>query len=55
VKRILHPSDFSTASRAAFAKAVAMAKANRAELVVLHVLTPAFPVVAGEGYVSPKT
>ena len=54
MRRILHPSDFSSASRAAFAKAVQLAKADRAELVVLHVLAPALPVVAGEGYVSPK-
>lgn len=53
MKRILHPSDFSSASRAAFAKAVEMTKANRGELVLLHVLTPVVPVV-GEGYISPK-
>jgi nucleotide-binding universal stress UspA family protein len=53
IRRILHPSDFSTASRAAFAKAVEMAKANRAELMVVHVLSPVIPMV-GDGYVSPK-
>jgi nucleotide-binding universal stress UspA family protein len=53
VRRILHPSDFSPASRAAFAKAVAMAKADRAELMVAHVL--AFPTpILSDGYVSPK-
>ena len=31
-RRILHPSDFSTASQAAFKKAVELAKASRAEL-----------------------
>jgi universal stress protein A len=52
VHRILHPSDFSRASTAAFAKAVELAKMNRAELLVAHVLTPVVPVV-GDGYVSP--
>ncbi len=53
IRRILHPSDFSRASGAAFMKAVEMAKANRAELLVVHVLTPVMPMV-GDGYVSPK-
>jgi len=53
IRRILHPSDFSRASGVAFTKAVEMAKLNRAELLVLHVLTPFIPMV-GDGYVSPK-
>lgn len=53
IRRVLHPSDFSGASRAAFAKAVELAAANRAELLVVHVLTPVVPLV-GDGYVSPK-
>ena len=53
IRRILHPSDFSRASGAAFAKAVEMAKTNRAELLVVHVLTPVIPMI-GDGYVSPK-
>ena len=52
IRRILHPSDFSRASGAAFTKAMEMAKVNRAELLVVHVLTPFIPMV-GEGYVSP--
>jgi len=52
IRCILHPSDFSRASGAAFAKAVEMAKTNRAELLVVHVLTPVIPMV-GDGYVSP--
>lgn len=52
IRRILHPSDFSRASGAAFTKAVEMAKANRSELLVLHVLAPVIPMV-GDGYVSP--
>jgi nucleotide-binding universal stress UspA family protein len=53
IRRILHPSDFSPASRAAFAKAVVLARANRAELIVAHVLVPALPMVA-DGYVAAK-
>ncbi len=53
IRRILHPSDFSRASGAAFAKAVDLAKANRAELIVVHVLAPIIPLM-GDGYVSPK-
>ncbi len=52
-RRILHPSDFSSASRAAFAKAVELAKTNRAELTILHVLSSVMPV-PGDGYISPK-
>ena len=52
-RRVVHPSDFSRASGAAFNKAVEMAKAGRGELMVVHVLSPVAPI-AGEGYVSPK-
>ncbi|MBI4637743.1 MAG: universal stress protein [Candidatus Rokubacteria bacterium] len=53
IRRILHPSDFSSASGAAFKKAVEMAKADRGELLLVHVLSPITPIV-GEGYISPK-
>ena len=53
IRRILHPTDFSSASRAAFARAVELARDNRAELVLAHVMTPYVPV-AGEGYMPPK-
>lgn len=53
IRRILHPSDFSRASRAAFAHALDMAKSNRAELVVVHVLPPVM-FLPPEGYISPK-
>ncbi len=52
-RRIMHPSDFSSASQAAFSKAVEMAKADRAELTIVHVLSPVMPV-PGDGYISPK-
>ena len=51
VRRILHPSDFSRASSAAFARAVRMAKADRAQLLIVHVLAPPM-AIAGEGYMS---
>ena len=54
VRRILHPSDFSPASRAAFARAVADARAERAVLLIAHVLPTETPLV-GDGYLSPKT
>ena len=53
-RRIIHPTDFSHASRAAFAKAVELAKREGAELLVIHVITPPTPFI-GDGYVSPKT
>jgi nucleotide-binding universal stress UspA family protein len=53
IRRILHPSDFSRASGAAFAQAVELAKSNRAELLLVHVLAPVLPMV-GDGYVSPQ-
>jgi nucleotide-binding universal stress UspA family protein len=53
VQRIVHASDFSKASRAAFDKAVELAKSNRAELVLVHVLAPVVPFVA-DGNVSPR-
>jgi nucleotide-binding universal stress UspA family protein len=52
-RRVLHPTDFSTASAAAFAKAVEMAKAGRGELLLVHVMNPVIPV-PGDGYISPK-
>jgi nucleotide-binding universal stress UspA family protein len=53
MRRILHPSDFSTASNAALRKAIEMTKASRGQLLIAHVLSPIVPI-AGEGYVSPK-
>jgi nucleotide-binding universal stress UspA family protein len=52
-RRILHPSDFSTASRAALRKAIETAKSSRAELLIAHVMSPVVPV-PGDGYVSPQ-
>jgi len=43
LRQILHATDFSSASRPAFAKALEMAKHDRARLFLLHVLTPPSP------------
>jgi nucleotide-binding universal stress UspA family protein len=53
IRRVLHPTDFSRASTPAFKRAVEMAKGNRAELLLVHVMVPAVPLM-GDGYVSPK-
>jgi len=52
-RRVLHPSDFTSFSRAALRKAIEMAKANRAELLLVHVVSPVVPV-PGDAYISPK-
>jgi len=39
-RRILHATDFSSASRPALAKAIALAGQNRAPLQIVHVLAP---------------
>jgi nucleotide-binding universal stress UspA family protein len=51
IRRILHPTDFSPASRPAFNEALEMAKATDAQLLVVHVLPPV-PVVP-EAYMNP--
>jgi nucleotide-binding universal stress UspA family protein len=53
LRRILHATDFSPASRAGFARAMSMAKADRAELLLVHVLTPQ-AALAVNGYMSPQ-
>jgi nucleotide-binding universal stress UspA family protein len=54
IRTILHPSDFSRASTPAFTQAVAMAKSNRARLLVVHVLLPSAPMLMADGYVAPQ-
>jgi nucleotide-binding universal stress UspA family protein len=53
IRRVLHPTDFSRASTPAFKRAVETAKANRAELLVVHVMGLVVPIM-GDGYVSPQ-
>ena len=51
-RRILHASDFSPASASAFARAVAAARKDRAELILVHVMGPVIPAIA-DGYMAP--
>ena len=53
IRRIMHPTDFSGAPSAAFRRAVDMAKANAAELLLVHVITSVVPIMT-DGYVSPR-
>ena len=53
-KTIMHATDFSPASRAALAKAIELARRDRAPLVIAHVMTLPMPML-GDGYVSPAT
>lgn len=50
-RRILHATDFSGPSRRAFVTALGLAKANRAELTIAHVLVPTMPPV-GDMYAA---
>lgn len=49
-KPILHPSDFSPASRPAFRKAIDLARRMRRPLVLAHVTAPP-ALLMGDGYV----
>jgi nucleotide-binding universal stress UspA family protein len=51
IRRILHATDFSAASRRAFAMAVDLARHNGAELVLIHALAPP-AMVLEEGYLA---
>ena len=53
-RRILHATDFSRASTVALKHAVEMAKADRAQLIIAHVMTPPSLALPGEGYISPS-
>jgi nucleotide-binding universal stress UspA family protein len=54
MKRILHATDFSRASRGAFKLAQEQAKAFRAELILFHAYHVPLPMV-GEGYIPAGT
>jgi nucleotide-binding universal stress UspA family protein len=53
LRRILHPTDFSPASRPAFRRAVELAKLLHGRLLVVHVTPP--PPLVGEGYMTAGT
>jgi len=54
IRKVMMASDFSSASRAAFARAVELAKANRATLLLMHAVTLPPPTLGGE-YIPPQT
>jgi len=54
IRKVMVASDFSSASRGAFARAVELAKANRATLLVTHAVTLPPPTLGGE-YIPPQT
>jgi nucleotide-binding universal stress UspA family protein len=45
---ILHATDFSPASRPAFARAVEVTKSLRGQLLLLHVLNPMLPMMSAQ-------
>jgi nucleotide-binding universal stress UspA family protein len=54
-RRVLHPTDFSKASNAAFQRSLAEARDKRRELVLVHVLAHVVPLAAtGEAYLAPS-
>ena len=54
IKRIVHATDFSRASRPALALALDLARAFEAELILCHAYQAVTPMGAGEAYVSPQ-
>ena len=52
-RRVLHASDFSRASSAAFRWATDLARTNRAPLTIVHVYAFLIPLM-GEGYATPQ-
>jgi nucleotide-binding universal stress UspA family protein len=54
MKRIMHATDFSPASRKAFKRALAEAKDHHAALTIVHVLSPVIGFV-GDGSLAPST
>ena len=52
-RRILHASDLSPASSAAFRQATGLARTNRGTLTIVHVYAPYIPMTA-EGYTPPQ-
>ncbi len=50
IRRLLHATDYSKASEPALQQAVDLAKQNNAELLVVHVMEPVTPYVAGDDF-----
>src|SRR5262245_51070510 len=53
-RRIFHATDFSSASRPALARAIDLARQNRASLVIVHALPPLI-LPLGDGFVYAGT
>ena len=53
IRTILHPTDFSSHSQAAFRLACSLARDHAARLVILHVLQPPVTVVGGMAALPP--
>ena len=54
IRTVMLASDFSPVSRAAFVRALDLAKVNRAKLVVMHAMMLSAPTLGGE-YIPPPT
>lgn len=54
IRRVLHPTDFSAASRGALDTALSMAMSLRAALTIVYVIAP-FPPMAPEQYLDMGT
>lgn len=52
IRRIMHATDFSPASAPAFGWAIEIAKTRKAQLLIVHVISPPMPMP--DGYVSPQ-
>jgi nucleotide-binding universal stress UspA family protein/quercetin dioxygenase-like cupin family protein len=54
IQKILHPTDFSQSARYAFESACALARDNRAALIVLHVMMPSVAKVLDHSLPDPS-
>jgi universal stress protein A len=54
IRRLIHATDFSRASGRALTSAIQIAKRNKAELLLLHVIEPVTPYLAPDQYAGPE-
>ena len=54
-RMIFHATDFSPASHGAFAKAIEIARHERAPLLIAHVMMSPVPMLGPDGYLPPGT
>ena len=55
IRRVMYASDFSAPSLAAFPHAITLARATRAELIIVHVLPSPIPLVGEMTYLDAET